>query len=268
MKTFSMAVFAADTPKPSLWETVVKNSLFVLAFFGIIVLMFLIAFILEKICTGKNTDNKKEKFFTTKKMAIIGLLSAMAAVLMILDFPIPLIPGGIYKFDFSELPVMIGAFAFGPATGVVTEFIKIVLKLLIKGTSTAFIGELANFVVGCSFVIPAATIYMFKKTKKRAIVSCVIATISMTAFSMLFNWLYLIPAFMELFHTTMDKIVAMGTEANESIVDEASFILLATGPFNLLKGIAISIITIVVYKPLSRFIKGNSVGTEIKKGTA
>ena len=266
MKAISYAVFAADTPKPSLWETVVKNSLFVLAFFGIIVLMFLIAFALEKICIGKNTEKKKEKFFTTKKMAVIGLLSAMAAVLMILDFPIPLIPGGIYKFDFSELPVMIGAFAFGPATGVVTEFIKIVLKLLIKSTSTAFIGELANFVVGCSFVITAATIYIFKKTKKRAIVSCVVATISMTAFSMLFNWLYLIPAFMELYHTSMETIVGMGTEANSSIVDEASFILLATGPFNLVKGIAISIVTIIVYKPLSRFIKSN--GAETKKGLA
>jgi riboflavin transporter FmnP len=221
--------------------------------------MFLISFALEKV-NAKKQGLENKKFFTTKKVAVIGILSAMATVLMILDFPIPLIPGGIYKFDFSELPVMIASFAYGPATGVVMEFIKILLKLLIKGTSTAFIGELANFVVGCSFVIPAATIYMFNKTKKRAIAACVVATICITAFSMLFNWLYLLPAFIKFYTaqgrtTTMEDIIGMGTKANSLIDSEAKFILLATGPFNLLKGVAVSIITMFVYKPMSRFIK-------------
>ena len=248
-------VFAAETSaKPTLWETVLDNAVYVLAFFGIIAVMFLISFALERLSANRNVTGKKEKFFSTKKIAVVGIMSAMAAVLMILDFPIPLIPGGIYKFDFSEIPVMIGAFAYGPATGVVMEFVKIILKLLIKGTSTAFIGELANFVVGCSFVIPAATIYMFNKTKKRAIVACVIGTLCMTLGSMLFNWLYLLPAFVKYFNMPMEAIIGMGTKANSSIVDEASFILLATGPFNLIKGIAISIVTMFIYKPLSRYI--------------
>lgn len=248
---------AAETTKqsPTFWETVAENVGYLLVFFGIIVAMFVIAFVLEKLFTKRNAGSEKEKFFTTKKMAVIGVLSAMAAVLMVLDFPIPFIPGSIYKFDFSELPVMIGAFAYGPATGVVMEFMKILLKLLIKGTSTAFIGELANFVVGCSFIIPAAVIYFNNKTKKRAVIACVVATISMTVFSMLFNWLYLIPAFMKLFHMSIDKIVGMGTKENSMISSEATFILLATGPFNLLKGIVVSIVTMVVYKPLSRFMK-------------
>lgn len=253
---------AAETTKqsPTFWETAAENIVYLLVFFGIIVAMFVIAFVLEKLFTKSNAGSEKEKFFTTKKMAVIGVLSAMAAVLMVLDFPIPFIPGSIYKFDFSELPVMIGAFAYGPATGVVMEFMKILIKLLIKGTSTAFIGELANFVVGCSFIIPAAVIYFNNKTKKRAIIACVVATVSITVFSMIFNWLYLIPAFIKFFTeqgrtTTMADIVKLGTKANSMISDETTFILLATGPFNLLKGIAVSIVTMVVYKPLSRFMK-------------
>ena len=257
---------AAKKADPTLWETVVENGLYVLSFFGIIVAMFLISFALEKANAKRLGLDKKQKFFTTKKMAVIGIFSAMAAVLMILDFPIPLIPGDVYKFDFSELPIMIVSFAYGPAMGVVLEFVKIVLKLLIKGTSTAFIGELANFVVGCSYVIPAATIYMFNKTKKRAVTACVIATISITVFSIFFNWLYLIPAFVRFFSSKFNipeeaaeaSIVGKGTKANSMIVDLKTFILLATVPFNFLKGVAISIITVIVYKPLSRIIKSES----------
>ncbi|MCR5206336.1 MAG: ECF transporter S component [Lachnospiraceae bacterium] len=254
---------AAKKADPTLWETVVDNALYVLSFFGIIVAMFLISFALERANDKKHGLDKKQKFFTTKKIAVIGILSAMAAVLMILDFPIPLIPGDVYKFDFSELPIMIVSFAYGPATGVVMEFVKIVIKLLIKGTSTAFIGELANFVVGCSYVIPAATIYMFNKTKKRAVTACIISIISITAFSIFFNWLYLIPAFVRFFSAKFNipeeaaesSIVGKGTKANSWIVDIKTFILYATIPFNFLKGLAISIITVIVYKPLSRLIK-------------
>ena len=244
----------------TLFETVGENAIYVIVFLCIIVAMFVIAFLLEKVCRKKDANQGKEKFFTTRKMAVIGVLSAMAAVLMVFDFPIPFIPGSIYKFDFSELPVMIGSFAYGPATGVVMEFLKILIKLLIKGTSTAFIGELANFVVGCSFIIPASVLYIMNKTKKRAITACIVATVSITVFSMLFNWLYLLPAFINFFTeqgrtTTMSDIVKMGTKANSLISDETTFILFATGPFNLLKGIVVSIVTMFVYKPLSRFIK-------------
>jgi len=180
----------------------------------------------------------------------------MATVLMIFDFPLPFIPS-FYKLDFSELPVLIGSFAFGPATGVVMEFVKIILKLLIKGTSTAFVGELANFVVGCSFIIPAATIYMFKKTKKRAIIACAFSVIILVVFAAVFNALYLLPAFTKFM--SMDSILKKGAEANSLVSEDSlvSFVTFAVAPLNLIKGIAVSLVTMLVYKPLSRFIKGN-----------
>ena len=108
---FFLAASSGDKPKDTLWDTTVKNAVYVGVFFGIIVLMFLIAFGLEKICQKNNGTDKKEKFFTTYKMAVIGILTAMATVLMIFDFPIWFIPS-FYKLDFSEIPVLIGSFAF------------------------------------------------------------------------------------------------------------------------------------------------------------
>ncbi len=250
-------ILLAEKQTPTLWENVAENALYVLVFFGIIVAMFLIAFGLEKLCNKKNDlTSKKEKFFTTRKMTAIGILCAMATVLMIFDFPIWFIPS-FYKLDFSEIPVLIGAYAFGPATGVIMEFLKILLKLLIKGTSTAFVGELANFVVGCSFIIPAAAVYAFKKTKKNAIVSCIAGTLILVVFAAVFNALYLIPAFTKFM--SLDSILAKGAEKNSLVNRDSmtSFVIFAVAPLNLIKGVAVSVVTMLIYKPLSKFMKND-----------
>jgi len=250
---------AAEKPKPTLWDNVAGNAAYVLAFLGIIVATFLIAFALEKFCAKKNeTSLKKEKFFTTRKMTVMAVLCAMATVLMIFDFPIWFIPS-FYKLDFSEIPVLVGSFAFGPATGVVMEFLKVFLKLLIKGTSTAFIGELANFVVGCSFIIPAATIYAFKKTKKNAIIACISGTVILVAFTAVFNAIYLIPAFTKFM--SLENILRQGADKNSLVNKDSmtSFVLFAVAPLNLIKGVAVSVVTMFIYKPLSRFIKSTGM---------
>ncbi|MCR5727191.1 MAG: ECF transporter S component [Lachnospiraceae bacterium] len=252
------AAQTAEKTQPTLWDNVVENTVYVLVFFGIIVAMFLIAFALEKVCAKKNGPSlKKEKFFTTRKMTVMAVLCAMATVLMIFDFPIWFIPS-FYKLDFSEVPVLVGSFAFGPATGVVMEFIKILLKLLIKGTSTAFVGELANFVVGCSFVIPVATIYAFKKTKKNAIIACISGTAILVIFAAAFNAIYLIPAFTKFM--SLEKILSSGAEKNALVNADSmtSFVIFAVAPLNLIKGVAVSIVTMLIYKPLSRFMKSGN----------
>ena len=130
-----------------------ENVGFVISFLGIIAALFLIAFFLEKLAMKRNGETGK--IFTTRKIAMIGMFSAIAAIIMLFEIPLFFAPG-FYKLDFSELPILVGTFAFGPAAGVMMEFIKILLKLVIKGTSTAFVGELANFAVGCSFIIRKA----------------------------------------------------------------------------------------------------------------
>ena len=144
-----------------LLQSMVSNGLFVLEFFGVIVSLFLISVVTEKVHGKKQQE--KQKIFTTRKVVVTGMFSAIASVLMLFDFPLPFAPG-FYELDFSELPVLVGAFAFGPTAGVMMEFVKILLKLLWKGTSTAFVGELANFVIGCSLILPASMIYLFHRT--------------------------------------------------------------------------------------------------------
>ena len=240
-----------------LLETAAGNVAFVLSFLAVIVCIFLVAFGLEKLAQKKT--GVVEKVFSTRKMAVIGMFSALSAVLMLFEIPLFFAPP-FYKLDFSELPILVGTFAFGPAAGVMMEFIKILLKLVMKGTSTAFVGELANFAVGCSLILPASVIYSFKKNKKTAIVACVIGTLVITVFGTAFNAVYLLPAFAKLFHMPVDALIAMGTEAN-SLVKEGSivsFVVACVAPLNLIKGTAVSVVTLLVYKPLSPILKGTS----------
>ena len=186
-----------------LMQTVTENVAYVVIFLAVIVGCFLMAVVLEKSAQKKN--GVSEPIFNTRKLAMIGMFSAIAMILHVLDFPIFFAPG-FYKMDFSELPILVGSFAFGPVAGVMMEFVKILLKLCIKGTSTAFIGDLANFVVGCSLIIPASAVYSFKKTKKNAILACIAGTLVMTIFGTAFNAVYLLPAFSKFYGMPLDAI--------------------------------------------------------------
>lgn len=240
-----------------LWSNVVDNAVFVLEFLAVIVVLFVIAFLFEKAAQKKR--NVSEPIFSTRKMAMTGMFSAISAILMFFEFPLPFAPS-FYELDFSELPILIGAFAFGPAAGVMMEFIKILLKLLIKGTSTAFVGDLANFAVGCSFILPASILYTFRKSKKRAIMACITGTLVMTVFGTAFNAVYLLPAFSKLYGMPLDTILAMGAEINPLAAEGSiiSFVAACVAPLNLIKGASVSIITMLVYKPLSSIIKSNN----------
>ncbi len=230
-----------------------ENVIFVIQFLAVIAAMFLISYLIEKYLHKKNNDT--ERILSTRKIAVIGMFSAISAILMILEIPVIFAPG-FYKFDFSELPALIGAFAFGPVAGVMIEFVKIIIKLLFKGTSTAFVGELANFLVGCSLILPASVIYLFKKNKKTAIVSCVTGTLIMTIVGTLFNAVYLLPKFAQMFGMPMEAIIEMGTAVNSHITSVTTLVMFAVAPLNLLKGASVSLITILIYKKLSPILKG------------
>lgn len=161
--------------------------------------------------------------------------------------------------DFSELPALIGAFAFGPVAAVMIEFCKIILKLLFKGTSTAFVGDLANFIIGCSFLLPASIIYLFRKNKKNAIIGCVVGTLVMTVFGTAFNAVYLLPKFAELYGMPLDSIVGLGHAINPSINSVTTLALFAVAPMNLMKGGIVSIVTMLIYKKLSPILHSKKI---------
>mgnify|MGYP004507910833 CR=1 FL=1 len=236
----------------TLLQTVMENAIFVAEFIGIVAALVVLAYCMEKI--AKKKSGSKERILSTRKIAIIGMFSAIAAVLMVLEFPLPFAPS-FYGMDFSELPALIGTFAFGPVAGVLIEFCKIVLKILFKPTSTAFVGELANFAVGCSFLLPASCVYLFHKTKKSALIGSIAGTLCMTVFGTAFNAVYLLPKFAQLFGMPLDAIIGMGTAVNPAIDSITTLVVFAVAPLNLLKGGLVSVITMLIYKKISPIIK-------------
>lgn len=246
-----------------LWNAVKENIVFVLVFLTVIAGMFLIAILIERMADKKR--GVKRKIFTTRMMAITGMFSAIAVVLHIFDFSLPFLAPDFYKLDFSEIPVMIGSFAFGPVAGVMIEFCKILLKLMVKGSSTAFVGDLANFVVGCSMLLPASFVYEFWKCKKGALAGCIAGIICMTAFGSLFNGVYLIPKFVVLYGLpSIDIIIQAGSAVNPAIKDVPTFVFLAVAPFNLFKSGVVSLVTMLIYKPLCPILKEGHMACVVK----
>lgn len=193
-----------------------------------------------------------------RRVCIIAICGAIAALLHILDFPLLFLAPDFYKLDFSELPVMLCGFFLGPSSAVFCEVIKILLKLLLKGTSTAFVGDFANFVVGCSLVLPAVIIYHTKKSRNSALIGCAVGTVVLTVIGSLFNAIYLLPKFSQLYGIPMDAIIGMGTIINGGITNITSFVTLAVAPLNLVKGTMISILTVLLYKRVARPLFGRN----------
>ena len=182
-----------------------------------------------------------------------AMLASISAVLFYFDFPLFFLPS-FYKFDFSCVPVLIGSYAMGPVAGVILEAFKILIKYLLKGTSTAGVGELAKFIIDLSFILPAAVIYQIRKTKKSAIIGLVIASICCVISGSLLNAFVLIPAYAQAFGG-MERVIGSAAKTNSNITGVTSLVLLGALPLNLLMSVSNSIIVILIYKPISRIIK-------------
>ena len=234
-------------------ETLRENLLFVVVCAAIIAAIALTAKYSERFF--KNLH----KVSPTRRICIIAICGAIAAVLHMLDFPLLFLAPEFYKLDFSELPVMLCGFYLGPSAAVFCEVIKILLKLLLKGTSTAYVGDFANFVVGCSLVLPAVIIYHTKKSRTSALWGSIIGTFVLTSFGSFFNAVYLLPKFSQLYNIPLDAIIGMGTAINRGISNISTFVLLAVAPLNLIKGTMISVLTMLLYKKVARPLFGRNV---------
>lgn len=223
---------------------------FILVCISVIAALGLIARGLEQLLP------ETRKVTPARRVSIVGICAAIATVLHIFDFPLPFIAPGFYKLDFSELPVILCGFYLGPSATVACEGVKIILKLLIKGTSTAYVGDFANFVVGCSFVLPAVVWYHIHKSKHSAIIGLILGTISMTILGSAFNAYYLLPKFAELYQMPLDAIIAMGAEIWGGIHNVGTFVMACVAPLNLIKGGLVSVLTLLLYKKVARPLFG------------
>ena len=233
-----------------LWQAFLDNAGFVAVCFGIVLALYLGAKLLERYMPSKRS------IFPTRRLTIVSLCGALAAVLMLWEIPLPFLAPGFYKLDFSELPILLCGFFVGPAGAVACEGVKVLLNLLFDGTTTAFVGEFANFTVGCSMVLPAVIIYHIYKTKKSAIAGLCVGTIILTVFGSAFNAIYLLPKFSQLYGLPLDAIIGMGTKIHPGITNIPTFVLLAVAPLNLIKGTMVSILTMLLYKKVARPLFG------------
>ena len=197
-----------------------------------------------------------KKKMTTKMITQIGMLGAIATVLMLFEIPLPFAPS-FYEIDFSEVPVLIGCFAMGPFAGAMIELVKIALNFVINGTATAGVGEVANYIIGVSFCIPAGIIYKRIHTKKSAVWGLVVGTVFMTILGCFVNAYVLLPTYAAAFKMPIDALVEMGTAVNANITNLFTFVMFAVAPFNLLKGVMDSVIVIAIYKKISPILKLN-----------
>ncbi len=203
---------------------------------------------------NKRNETKAGKLLTTRTLTVIAMMSAVATLLMLFEIPLWFAPI-FYKLDFSEVPVLVGAFALGPVAGILIELVKVLLNLAFDGSITMGVGEFANFLIGCSLVVPAAFIYKRKKSIKTALQGLVVGTICMTIIGSILNAVLLLPVYAFFMNATMADLVRFGTEINPAIQNLSTFIMLAVAPFNLLKGVVVSIVTMLLYKKISVIIK-------------
>ena len=194
------------------------------------------------------------KGISVRMLVQIGMLSAVAVVLMLFEIPLPFAPS-FYEIDFSEVPVLIGCFAMGPAAGAAIELVKILLNFVINGTQTAGVGELANFIIGCSFVIPAGIIYKRDHSKKGALIGMIAGTLLMVALGCVMNAFVLLPVYGKAFGMPIEALIGMGTAVNPNITSLSTFVMFAVAPFNLLKGFLDSVIVMLIYKKISPILK-------------
>lgn len=186
---------------------------------------------------------------TIRQVCLIGILGGLAAVVMLFEFPLWFAPS-FYKLDLSEIIVAVGAFSLGPAAGCLIELIKILVNFLLNGTTTAGVGELANFLMGCSYILPAAWMYRVKKDFRFATIGLGLGTVTLTVFGSFLNYAVLLPVYSHFYGMPLETFVEMGNKLNPSINSVATLVVFATAPFNLLKGVLSSVGTLLLYRKL------------------
>lgn len=198
--------------------------------------------------TTPNPVKKRRKLLSTNYLVKVAVLGAVARVVMLLEFPLPFLPGFL-KLDFSDLVTMIGALAMGPVAGVLIELVKCMVHLL--NSTTGGVGDIANFIVGSAYVWAAGSYYQRHKTKRGAITGLCLGVLMMILAGALVNYFITIPLYGLVLGWSEEMIVGMGTALIPAIQNKLTLILFAFCPFNLIKGAVLTILAIPLYKPIS-----------------
>ena len=193
---------------------------------------------------------------TTHNLTVAAMLSAVAFILMFIEFPIPMLIPAFIKMDFSDLPAPLGAFALGPVYGVIISFMKNLLHIVIKGTSTACVGELSNFILGAIFSAVAGYLYKHHKSRKTAIIGAVAGAVAMGVLSVPSNYFVVYPAYVQFYHMPLEAILGMYQAILPSADSLIKCLIIFNLPFTLVKGLLDAVLCMLIYKPLSPILHG------------
>ena len=193
---------------------------------------------------------------TTHNLTVAAMLSAVAFILMFIEFPLPMLIPSFVKMDFSDLPALLGAFALGPVYGVVISFMKNLLHIIIKGTSTACVGELCNFMLGAVFSAVAGFVYKRSKTRRSALIGAGMGALVMAVVSVPYNYFIVYPAYVVMYHLPLEAIIGMYQAINPSVDGLLACLLTFNLPFTLFKGLLDAVLCFLIYKPLSPILHG------------
>lgn len=205
---------------------------------------------------SKSASMKKASDRRSHNIVMAGMLSAVAFILMFIDFPIPLLMPAFIKMDISDLPELLGAFALGPVYGIVISFVKNLLIILIKGSTTACTGELANFLLGAVFSFTAGIIYKLNKNRHGALIGAVAGAVAMAVLSVPINYYISYPAYVKFYGLPLDAIIGMYQAILPSADSLIKCLVIFNVPFTLFKGLLDVALCFLIYKPLSPLLHG------------
>ena len=188
---------------------------------------------------------KRKNNLSVQYMTRIAVLGALSAILFMIEIPVV----AFYKLDVSTLPALLGAFSMGPIAGLAILLIKDLFGML--HSSSMYVGELADFIMGAAYILPAALCYRYKKSRKSALLGMIAGTVAMIIVAVLVNWQIMIPFYMSAYGMPMEAVIGMAQKALPFVDTELKLLLFVTAPFNLLKGVVLSALTFLLYKRLS-----------------
>lgn len=207
--------------------------------------------------TAQTLSSPRKAKITTRSLVVTAMLSAVAFVLMFVEFPIPMLIPSFVKMDISDLPALLGSFALGPVYGVVIELLKNLLHIIFKGTSSAYVGEIFNFSMGAVLCLSAGLIYHFKKNRKGAVIASLVGCAVMAILSVPFNYFLVYPAYVVCYGMPMEAIIGMYQVILPSSDSLLKCLLIFNLPFTFCKGLVDAILCFLIYKPLSPLLHGN-----------
>ncbi len=200
----------------------------------------------------------KTGYFSPTRIAVIATFSALAGVLYIFNFSMPYAFPSFLEFNFSDVPALIGTFALGPTAGAIIVLCKILIKLVFKMTSTAFVGDFADLIIGIALVVPAGLIYKKRRTFGGALIAMAVGTVSSVAVAILANLLVLVPFYVSFFfHGSWDPLIGMMRALFPACTKENFYnyyLWVSVLPFNVMRCLVAIIITLPIYKHISKVI--------------